>query len=270
MKLKAKRKKFLVFLIFILLILALNFFRAEVKNFFYLISQPIQKVFWRAGDRVSLFFGSFHSKNYFQKEIEKLTLKNQKLISQLTFLKELKKENEFLRKALDIGLEKEFKLAIAQIIGKDISQDFILINKGEIDGILENFPVITEEKALCGKISQVYRNFSKVELLTNKESSFDAQISGKEISGIAKGKGNFKITLELIPQEKDLKEGDILVTRALGGFYPSGLLIGKISKVEKSDIEPFQKAEVLPFFDLRKAEKIFIITNQKNVKKTSR
>lgn len=264
MKLTAVGKRVLVFIILILVILSLNFYRPGVKNFFYLISQPIQKVFWRAGNRVSNFFSSFGSKNYFRKEIEKLTLENQKLLSEIAFLKELEKENEILRGALDIGLQKEFKLILAQIIGKDISQDFILIDKGKKDGILENLPVITQEKVLIGKISKVYENFSKIMLISNKESSFDAKIftpSEKEITGVVRGRGDFKISLELVPQEAELKEGDILITSALAGIYPSELLVGKISKVEKSDVEPFQKVEILPFFDIGIIRHLFIITN---------
>ncbi len=39
-----------------MVILFLNFYQKEVKNFFYKISEPIQKIFWRIGDRVSDFF----------------------------------------------------------------------------------------------------------------------------------------------------------------------------------------------------------------------
>ena len=232
---------------------------AEVKNFFYLISLPIQKTFWQGGAKVSEFFETISEIKNLKKENEQLKLKIQELTAENVALKELKKENELLREALEIGLEKEFKLILSQVIGKDISQDFILIDKGAKDGISENMPVITQQKVLVGKISQVYRNFSKVQLISDKNSSFDAKISDQEIFGLVKGKGNFNLSFNLVPKENEIKEGDLLVTSALGGVFPAGLIIGKISQVRKSDLEPFQTAQIQPAFNLRDLEKLFII-----------
>jgi len=160
-------------------------------------------------------------------------------------------------------LEKEFKLSLAEVVSKDISQDSILINKGSKDGIANNSPVITQQKTLVGKIGEVYENFSRVILISNKESSFDAKISDPEndISGVVNGKGNLQLFLDFVPQEKEIKEGDFIVTTSLGGIFPKGLLVGQIGKVLRSDIEPFQQAKIRPAFDIRELETVFIITD---------
>ena len=256
-----KIKLAIILVLIIILFVALNLtpLGPEVKNFFYLISSPLQKSLWKIGDRVSDFFETIAKIKDLKRENQELKLKVQELIAENVALKELKKENELLREALEIGLEKEFKLILAQVTGKDISQDFILIDKGVKDGILENLPVITQQKVLVGKISQVYRNFSKVQLISDKNSSFDAKISDQEIFGLVKGKGNFNLSFNLVPKENEIKEGDLLVTSALGGVFPAGLIIGKISQVRKSDLEPFQTAQIQPAFNLRDLEKLFII-----------
>ncbi|MDP2864574.1 MAG: rod shape-determining protein MreC [bacterium] len=257
-----KRKNLiLIIIIGLLLIFSLNFFQKEVKGFFYFISSPIQKTLWRAGDRVSDFFETISEIKNLKRENEELKLKNQELISQIAQLIELKKENEVLKEALGIGLEKEFKLALAEVVSKDISQDSILINKGSKDGIIENCPVITQQKTLVGKIDEVYENFSRVILIFNKESSFDVQISEADISGVVNGKGNLQLFLDFVPQEKEIKEGDFIVTTSLGGIFPKGLLVGQIGKVLRSDIEPFQQAKIRPAFDIRELETVFIITD---------
>lgn len=248
-----------VLLIAFFLILNLTDFSKEVKGLFYLISSPIQKALWRAGDKVSDFFEAITEIKKLKKENEELKLRIQELSAENSFLKELKKENEILREALNIGLEKEFKLVLAEVIGRDIAQDFILINKGLADGLSKNLPVITQQKTLVGKIDEVYKNFSKVMLISNKNSSFDVKISEKEIYGLSKGKGNFKVLLDLVPQDKEIKEGDLVLTTALGGIFPNGLLIGKIKEVKKSDVEPFQQAEINLSFDIKEIETLFVI-----------
>lgn len=241
-------------------IVGLNFFQNKIRNFFYLLSSPIQASLWQTGDKVSDFFETIAEIKNLKKENEDLKLKISALMSENASLKELKNENEFLRVALDLGLEKEFKLALVQIIGKDISQDSLLINKGKKDGITEGLPVITEQKNLVGKISEVYDDFSKVILIFDKDSSFDAKLQEQEIFGVVKGKGDSKLFLDRVPQEKELKPGDILVTSALGHVFPEGLLVGEIKEVKKSDVEPFQQAEISPFFDINELQKLFVIS----------
>lgn len=250
-----------VIIITILAIVLFNIYQKEVRNFFYKISEPVQRVFWRAGDRISVFFEAISEIQNLKKENEELKLKVQELLAQLVSLKELKKENQRLREALNIGLGKELDLSLAQVIGKDISEDFILINKGTEDRITKNLPVISEQKILLGKISEVYKNYSKVRLISNKESSFDGKIVGRETLGQVLGKGNFKVLLSLISPEQEINKGDLVETSALGGAFPKGLLVGEIKEVKRSDIQPFYQAEVSPLFNLGKLETVFIILN---------
>ena len=252
-------KKILFFIFLILIFIFLNIYQNQTRNFFYLISSPFQSFFWQLGKKVSNFFATIQEIKNLKKENEELKAKNQFLIAENLSLRELKKENEILKNALNLGLEKDFRLVFVQVISKDISDDYLLINKGKKDGILKDFPVITEEKNVVGKISEAYDNFSKVILISNKNFFFDVKVAEKEIYGVAKGKGGLKISVEQLPKDKEIEKGNILITAALGGVFPPNLLVGEILEVKKSDIEPFQKAELKPFFDFKKSNLFVII-----------
>lgn len=241
----------------VLVVSLMNFFQKEVRSLFYFFSAPIQKVLFRAGDSTSDFLQGVAQVKTLKQELDEFKLENQELLGQVVALESLNKENKSLRQALDLGLQEDFKLSLAQIIGKDISQDFILIDKGAQDNILKDMPVITQQRVLVGKISEVYDNFSKVMLISYEESSFDAKIG--DISGVVKGQGNFRILFDLIPREENIYEGDIVVTSVLGGIFPEGLLVGRIKKIKRSDVEPFQQAEIEPFFDISQTNNLFII-----------
>jgi len=270
MKLSPKFKIGIIIVLLIALFTILNLTPAkkEIKNFFYLISSPIQKALWRAGDNISDFFEMVKEIKSLKKENEELKFKIVGLLAENTKLEELKRENEVLREALDIGLEKEFKLLLAEVIGKDIFQDTILIDLGSRDGISKDFPVINQQKALVGKIGEVYQDYSRVILISNKESTFDAKVGfpaegEASIYGVVKGKGNLRLFLDLVPREKEIKEGDLVSTSPLGGIFPKGLLIGEIVKVLKSDVMAWQQAEISPAFNLNELEILFVITNFK-------
>jgi len=259
MRLSLKRNKILILVILVLFIFSLNLFSKEVRNFFYLISAPIQKPLWRVADATLDFFEGVSRGAALKKEAEELKLENQRLLAENVNLKKIKAENEALREALGIGLTKEFQLGFAEIIGKYIDQDSILIGKGSNDGFSENMPVITGEKVLVGRIVEVYDDFSRVMLISNKESSFDVEIPDRQITCLAKGKGGLEIYLDLVPKDKEIKKRDLVVSSALGGIYPQGLLVGLVKEVKKSDIQPFQQAEISLFLDLGELKKVFVI-----------
>ena len=261
MRFSSAKNKILIFSIVFLFIFSLNFFQKEVKNFFYLISAPLQKVLWGAGDDTAGFFTGFFQGKAIIKENKVLKQKIQELLSENSSLKELNTENEFLRTALNLGLEKDFDLKIADIIGKDISEDALMINKGKKDGITEGNPVITSQKVLVGKIGEVLDNFSKIILISNKDNSFDAKISDSETYGVVKGKGNLEAYFELILKEKEVKIGDTVITSSLGGIFPKGLLAGEIEEVKKSDVDPFQTARIRIGFKFKELKQVFIIAN---------
>lgn len=270
---KNYKKNFLLIFLLVIVILFLNFYQKEVRNYFYLISSPTQKFFLENKNRIFDFletsikvsrgpFNKWNEIKNLKKENQELKTKIVELIAEKAFLQEFKTENEKLRTALGLGLEKEFNLILTQIINKNISEDFLLINKGSKDGIEKNFPVITEQKVLIGKISEVFENFSRVILITNKKSSFDGKVN--EIYGMINGKGGtayfeFSKDIENNQEKKEIKEGDLVITSSLGGIFPSGILIGEIKSFKKDDLAAFQQAEIKPLVNIQQIEKLLII-----------
>ena len=261
MKLSSGLKTGVILILFVGFFIVLNLtdISKGFKNIFYSISSPSQKVFWGLGNNISDFIEGVLGAGDLQKDKENLEKEVQELLAENARLKELKKENEILRDALNIGMEKDFSLILAKVTGKDISQEFILIDKGSKDGVLKDYPVVNSSKILVGKIYEVYDNFSKVMLLTNKDISFDAKVSEKDIFGVIKGGSNGG-SFNLVPREKEIKEGDLVVSASLGGLFPEGLLVGKIDKVFRLDEQPFQSAQIFLFFDVKELDELFIIT----------
>jgi len=252
-------KKAFVIFIGVSVILVFGFFQKPVKNAVYSMSFPVQNFFWNIGQNISNWTTAILRVVEIEKENKELKAENQELLEKTTTLEELEEENRVLRDALEVGLENEFKLEVVKVFGKDFSQDSVLINKGERDGIRKDLPLIDQNKVLFGKVEEVYDNFSRVSLISCQDSAFDVRVVGKEIFGVIKGKGNLDMYLDLIPPEADIKTGDVLITSALAQRFPQFLLVGRIKEVRKEDIKPFQQAEIDPFFNIKTADNLFII-----------
>lgn len=261
MAFKFLREKILFLIFLISLVFLVFYFKNQIKNFVYLAASPIESLTLNLSKKFFSFYTSFLKCTSPKKENEILKSEIERLVAENERLKELKKENENLRKALGLELEKKFELKMARFTGKDVSGDLLRIDKGVRDGITEGLTVITPENILIGKIFKVYQNFSVVQVFTDKDFSFDVKISEKDIPALAKGQGNFKAKIEFLPKEKEIKEGDKVLTSALGGKFPAGIFVGEIEKVEKSDIEFYQKAQLKPAFRLENLDYLFVILN---------
>jgi len=265
-----KINKVVLIIIIILLLISINkFFLDTTKNSFYNITSPVQSFFWRIGDSSSNFLQSFLEVKSLKKDNQEILKQNQKLLVDIQEIRNLKKENQELKQVLDLELNKEFELILVESMSRETNGDFILVSGGAEIGILKGMPVITKEKVIVGNIDKVYKDFSRVLLISNKESNFDVEIQKREnneedineVYGLAQGKGNLKINLELVPQEKDIAEGDIVFTTILAGVFPKGLLVGEVKDVKNSDVATFQEAEIEPYFKNNLSEILFVIKN---------
>ena len=234
-----------------------------MKNFFYFLFTPIQKELFELSAQVGIFLSAIsRCEKLAQEKIALESQLKQEIVEKESLL-ELKKENEQLRKALNINLEKEFKLELARFVGKDVSGDIFILNKGKGDGIEEGQVVITPEKVLIGKIVKVYENFSKVRVFTDSNFTFDVEIGENGIKGLAKGEGGFRAHIELLPKSQEIHVGDKVFTSILGGVFPPKILVGEIETIEKSDLEFYQKAKLKPALVVDQLDFLFVILNFK-------
>lgn len=251
--------------LFIAFIGFLNIFQKPLKNLFYFVSQPIQKLCWKAGSNTSTFLGSLINFRGLYKSNEELVNENRRLLEELAILQDVKTENEALKELINGGLEKDYSLVVSDVIGLDSYQDFVLINRGLEDGIKEGMPVVNSQNILFGKVLNVYKNFSKVILISNKNSVLDVKIQketkGDPILGAVRGLGNLNGYLDLVPLESEVLPEDVLVTSSLEGNFPKNLLVGRVVEAKKDDLKPFQTASIRFFFNIKQTEKLFVITN---------
>jgi len=253
MKIFTKKRIMVLCLLAFSFLLINAFFKNSLKNFVYSKSESLMASLWNNGANQS-----FSGKN--QEELnKKLIEENQKLLSDLADFQKIKEENNFLRNSLDLGLEKNFDLMIGRIISKDILSDFLLINIGSNSGVKKGFPVIISGKVLLGKVIDVYPSYSRVMLITQKNNLIDVEIPDSEIFALSKGAGGLNLALDMVARDKELKNSSLIVTSALGGNYPAGLLMGKVRNAKKIDNEAYQTAEIEKVFDLNAINNVFVI-----------
>ena len=178
-------------------------------------------------------------------------------------LKEAYLENDRLRKMLDFRQQSEFKLATVSIIRRSY-QGFshaLHINVGSQNGVKTNMPVVASE-GLVGKIVIVSRNSSVVQVYDDVNFRVSTIVQRSRVTGILSPGENQTLQLEYVPIHADVKEGDVIVTSGYSEFYPKGIEIGTISKIESEVAGLFRIIYVTPSVDLLKLEDAFVILNR--------
>ena len=171
---------------------------------------------------------------------------NLKLKSQLAKLKDVKNENDKLRSELDLVPKEKYTLRAALIVGRDLSgrSKIFVINQGAKSGIKKGMAVIIGEGILVGKVLTVNPNSSSIQLLFDQNSKINAEIVESGLKGIVVGKFGTSAEMEMLPQIKEIKKGDTIITSGVGNIFPRGLLVGYIKEVAPSSDQLFQQATI--------------------------
>lgn len=247
MKWKASKTGIIVSLILLsVLILHYSGLLVPLENLAIRILTPVSGIFYKLGGKIeSLGEGRVSAEDY-----EKLEAERNELAAKNVELQMLGQENEELKKALGFKNESGYSLLPANVVGRDpILSNYLVIDKGEADGVRENYPVVSPEGILVGKIARVQARASLFIIPTDTDFQTAGVILGKSkynTSGLVRGEKGLGISMEFIPQDEPIAKDDIVVTSGLELNMPKGLIIGRIAEVQKEAREVFSRAAVSP------------------------
>ncbi|MDO8427358.1 MAG: rod shape-determining protein MreC [Deltaproteobacteria bacterium] len=169
--------------------------------------------------------------------------------------------NNRLRDVLAYKESVPFKTVAASITGFNMDRwaRTVTISKGSKEGIAKDLAVISLE-GVVGRVIEVNRHTSRVLLTTDLRSDIDALVQRTRVKGVIEGSGTEGLIFKYIRQVDDVQIGDTVVTSALSGVFPKGLVIGEVTKIEKGRDNFFKYIEVRPKAEVRKIEEVLIVT----------
>jgi rod shape-determining protein MreC len=136
---------------------------------------------------------------------------------------------------------------IAHIVTRSFDHDstWVLVDKGQDEGIAVGQAVVIDAGFLFGSVTDVYQHTSVVRLLTHPESRVPVMTQGsREVIGIAQGTGGADVQLQYVPKNTALDEGDVVVTSGRDGVYPPDIIIGLVRSIARDERDPFYQATI--------------------------
>lgn len=122
----------------------------------------------------------------------------------------------------------------------------LVLDKGLTHGIKSGMPVIDGE-GVVGQVTAVGTFTSETTLLTEKDQSVPVMLTRNGLRAIAVGSGkDGSIDVPFMPVSADIQNGDLFVTSGIDGTYPAGLVVARVTAVEKNAAYVFAKITAKP------------------------
>lgn len=224
------------------------------------ISGTVQKELDRPFIWVKNVWRSYIALQNVRTENESLKQEIARLQREATSYKEAIIANTRYKKLLDIKKESRTPVVTATVIGNDLAPWVwsLTIDKGLEDGVGPEMAVMSGT-GVIGQILEASDHSSKVLLLADRNSAVAAMDQRSRIPGILKGNGDGLCRLAYVGKEDDIEIGDAIITSGTDQIFPKGLLLGKVTAVEKgSNSDIFQIITVKPSVELKQVEEVIV------------
>jgi rod shape-determining protein MreC len=181
---------------------------------------------------------------------------------------EIRQENNRLREQLGFSQALRYRHIPAELIGRDPDNLFsaFVINKGTHAGVAVNMPVIAYQNGapgLAGKVVQTGAFESLVMPLYDVSSFVSSRFAESRYEGIIEGQGDPELPLIMRFIRKRARDeisfGDMIVSSGLGGVYPPGINIGRVSQILYQENEISMELELETTVDFSRLEYVFVI-----------
>lgn len=204
---------------------------------------------------------TFSSNSRLQEENARFRKENLKLQAQQQKLVTLENENMRLRDLLESSLKIKDRVLIAELIAVDLDpyKHQVLIDKGENSGIFEGQPVL-DANAVMGQVTNVTPYTSTVLMITDARHSLPVQILRTGQRAIAVGTGNInRLHMPHLPNNADIKTGDLLVTSGLGGRFPPGYPVATVTDIKRVEGKAFIDIQATPNARLDHTREVLLV-----------
>ncbi len=139
----------------------------------------------------------------------------------------------------------------------------LILDKGLTQGVKSGMPVI-DGQGVVGQVTAVGTFTSEVTLLTEKDQSVPVMLTRNGLRAIAVGSGkDGSIDVPFMPVSADIQNGDLFVTSGIDGTYPAGLVVARVTGVEKNAAYMFAKITARPAAGVDNHRFVRILTAQR-------
>jgi rod shape-determining protein MreC len=173
----------------------------------------------------------------------------------------LEAENARMRALLDSTAKVGDDVLIGEIVAVDMDRlrHRVVLNRGSRDGAFVGQALI-DATGVVGQITRDRGASAEALLITDPDHAVPAEIVRNGLRTIAVGTGDLeRLSLPFMARNSDVKPGDLLVSSGLGGVYPPGYPVAKVTSVVRDPGQPLLAVEAEPLAGLDRDPEVLLV-----------
>ena len=185
---------------------------------------------------------------------------NRALQAKVEELRALERENQELRRMLQLKQRFAGKALTAEVIVRD-PQDWyaqIVVDKGSAEGVAPSM-VVLASGSLVGKVSEVGKHSSQVRLITSDSVAVPVKLAKNGATGVMYGESGFICKGRYFQRDVQALPRDVVLTSGLGDIYPGNIMVGRIGPQTAIRENLFQEMTIVPAVDLASLRHVVLV-----------
>lgn len=173
----------------------------------------------------------------------------------------LESENARLRAMLEATSRVRDQVQVAEImsVSSNPFRHTLVIDKGTQEGVYDGQAMI-DANGVVGQIIESGLLSAQGVLISDPDHALPVEVNRNGLRTIAVGTGEFdRLDLPFLPNNADIRAGDLLVTSGLGGSFPPGYPVGTIEEVTRIPQGPFAQISARPAAALNQVREVMLI-----------
>lgn len=197
-----------------------------------------------------------------------LATENEQLRAEVLILKgqlqqfaELSAENTQLRALLHAAPRPGQRLLMARLtsVSPDPTRHLLHIDRGRRDGVFVGQPVL-DATGLMGQVIGIGEQRAEVLLISDERHAVPVVVAGSGVRAIAEGTGDYRrLRLRHVSPTLDVVMQDLLVTSGLGGRFPPGYPVGRVTAIAHQRGQAFVEVSVEPAARLDRSRQLLLV-----------
>lgn len=201
------------------------------------------------------------SRNDLQLEVGRLRAERLLTNARLQRLTALEAENARLRAMLEARGRVRDEVRVAEIMAVDANpyEHNLVIDIGSTDGVYDG-QAIVDADGVVGQVIRTGLMTAQAVLISDTDHALPVEVNRNGLRTIAVGTGEIdRLDLPFLPNNADIRAGDLLVTSGLGRAFPAGYPVAIVDSVTRIPQEPFADVTAKPAAALDQVREVMLI-----------
>lgn len=225
------------------------------------------KLLLRSNQIVGAVYGSLSSVSHFIG----LGRENRVLLQRVV---ELEQENAQLKKGKTDSLlnyytsdeaDKPYRLLAARVVSNSINsnKNFIILNRGSLDGAEKDMAVVSPEGAMVGFVVECSRHYSVAMSVLNTAFKASGKVAESEYIGSIywDATDRYHVNMEELSKYAKLKRGAEIVTTGFSMFFPPEITIGYVDSFEINETNTAYNVKIHLAVDMSHLSDVVLVKN---------